>query len=284
MLNMKPELPPLLALPLLLLGLAACSSPSQPPGSGDALTEPLTVPDAGIVVARVDDIEIRQSWLEALARGRGLDLADSKQRARALDELIEYAVLIGAARRHPELAAGEVRAEIELNALAGRANAILGRLGAVGEPDEASLRREYDEQSAINGDLEYKVAHLLFAEQALASEAGGRLAVAQNQEFSTIQAEYRDRAQQAVELGWIKLGQVPEAFAEALRGLRPGQTTIEPVQTPYGWHVIHLRETRPFQAPSFEQVREGIRRMLVARSTRELVDALKTESRIDIIP
>lgn len=267
-----------------LLMLAACMAqpPTPAPEASDALALPLTVPDAGAVVARVGGVGIRQAWLDAMARGRGLDLADPQQRARALDELIEYAVLVAAAREHADLAAVDVRAEIELNALAGRANAVLGRLGAASEPDEASMRREYDQQSAINGNLEYKVAHLLFLDQALAAEAGAKLSA--DKDFSAVQNQYRERAQQAIELGWIKLGQVPEPFAAALRELEPGLATPQPVQTQYGWHVIHLYQTRPFQPPGFEQVREGIRRMLVARSTRAVVEGLKAQADIEILP
>lgn len=268
-------------LPVLALAipLAACS-PQRPSPQPDALTAPLPLADGQEVVARVDGVAITQSLLDAMARGRGLDLSDPAQRTRALDELVEYAVLVGAARRDDSIADAAARADVELNALAGRANAVMGRLGARNDPDDAALRAEYDQQNQVNGPHEYQVAHLLFAEEEPALAAAG--AVLTGTPFAQVQAQYQGQARQAIDLGWVKLGQLPEEFAAALRDMTPGQTSTVPVQTPYGWHVIHLTAQREFTPPPFEQVREGIRRMLVSRAMRAEVDALKSRARIDI--
>lgn len=270
---------------LIATGLLACGQHRDTAlvasAAEDDPSTPLSVPDAGDVVARVNGVEIRQAWLEAIARGRALDLSDPGQRERALDELVEYTVLVSSARDRADLADTRTRADIELNALAGRANALLARLGAAHEPDEAALRAEYEKQKQINGTLEYEVSHLLLPEQGRAVEIA--LAVERGQDFDVAKAQYSQQAKQAVDLGWIKLGQVPDPFAAALRGLAPGQTTAEPVQTQYGWHVIHLRATRSFQPPDFEQVREGIRRMLLANGTRAAVESLKEQARVEIV-
>jgi peptidyl-prolyl cis-trans isomerase C len=270
-----------LPLPFALL-LAACGAPAPGPAAPDAgVSAPLSVPEPGPVVARVDGLPLHQSLLDAIARGRNLDLADPAQRQRALDELVEYAVLVSAARSQPELAGTEFRADIELNALAARANAVLARVGAIADPDEAALRAEYEQQRAVNGELEHAVTHLLFDDEAPAIEAAGQ--VLAGQDFPAVQQAFKARAKQATDLGWIKLGQVPPEFARAVSTLQPGQTTPVPVQTSYGWHVIHVRETRPLTMPPFEQVREGIRRMLVANASRAALIGLKDRARIEIV-
>jgi peptidyl-prolyl cis-trans isomerase C len=268
--------------PLTALLLAACGGSAPGPAAPDAsVSAPLAVPEPGPVVATVDGLPLHQSLLDAIARGRNLDLADPAQRQRALDELVEYAVLVSAARTQPELATTEVRSEIELNALAGRANAVLARVGAIADPDEAALRAEYEQQRAVNGELEYAVTHLLFEDEAPALEAAGQ--VLSGQGFDAVQQAFKDRAKQATDLGWIKLGQVPPEFARSVSGLQAGQTTPVPVQTSYGWHVIHVRETRPLTVPPFEQVREGIRRMLVANASRAAVVGLKERATIELV-
>lgn len=266
---------------LIALSLAACSGgdPAAPAQAG-GFASPLPVPDDGAVVARVNGVAIHQVWLDAIARGRNLDLADPAQRMRALDELVEYAVLVDAARHPSGVTAGAVPSEIELNALSARASGIMARIGAASEPDEAALHAEYDAQKALNGDREFDVSHLLFADEAVAREAAGE---AREQTFADVQAGYKDRARQSVDLGWIKLGQVPPEFAAALAKLEVGATTTAPVQTSYGWHVIHLRADRPFTLPPFEEVREGIRRMLVSQATRAAVDSLKEKSQVEIV-
>ncbi|MCK9488905.1 MAG: peptidylprolyl isomerase [Xanthomonadales bacterium] len=264
------------------LVLGACSpAAEQAPVASTQTTPatPLPMDGAGSeAVARVQGVEISRAWLEAMARARNLSLDDPEQRGRALDELVEYLLLVEHTRRSPELDSADARADIELNALAARASAILANLNR--DPDEAALRAEYDQQAQINGDREFHVAHMLFteAEPALAASQ----AVHAGQAFDEAMTGWRDQAQQAVDLGWVKLGQLPPEFAAVLPGLEAGQTAAEPVQTAYGWHVIHVQASRPFQPVPYEQVREGIRRMLVAQQGREIIESLKAQATIEV--
>lgn len=274
---------PLYPLPAiaLLLVLAGCrAGPADAPAAGDGPAAPLAIGGQAEVVARVDGVAIDRRWLEALARGRRADLSDPAQHAQLLDELVEYVVLVEAGRRDPALADPALRAEIELNALSARANAVMARIAAVEDPGEAALREEYENQRSVNGALEYQVSHLLFGEEAVAREAAAALAA--GQPFAVLRVGFADRARQPVELGWLKLGQLPEGLAAVLRDLPPGSTAAEPVQSPYGWHLVHLEATRPFEPPPFEQVREGIRRMVIAQASRARVDALKAAARIEL--
>lgn len=261
------------------LALAACSPATGPSPAVPTPATPLPFDLAGDVpVARVQGVEISRAWLEAMARARNLDLDDPEQRGRALDELVEYLVLVEHTRHNPQPESAATIADIELNALAARASAILAHLNQ--EPDEAALRAEYDEQAQINGDREFQVAHLLFTEAGPAQAASD--AIHGGQEFDAVLAGWRDQAQQAVDLGWVKLGQLPPEFAAQLRDMDAGQSAPAPVQTAYGWHVIHVRDTRPFSPAPYEQVREGIRRMLVAQQGRSLIESLKAQATIEV--
>lgn len=263
------------------LGLAACSTP-QAPTNADAsaqLIAPLANLDAGPVVARVQGITISQASLEALARARRVDLSNSEHRNRVLDELIGYAVLIDSARQGDQALSAEVRADIELNALAMRANAIAANLAA--EPDEAALRVEYDRQVQLNGDHEYELAHLLFDDEAFATEAA--LAVSSGESFEQVMTGFRDKAKQAVDLGWVKLGQLPPEFAAAVNSLSDGQTTAQPVKTAYGFHIVRRKASRPLTVPDYDKVREGIRRMLAAQHADAAMEALRDKARIEIV-
>ena len=272
-----------LALPgFAALTLNGCADQSATSVPAETFASPLALSEAGAIVARVDGMPIHEAWLKAVAAGRNLDLNDPAQRSRAIDELVEYATLIKAGGNRPELADDAMRAQIEMNAIVARANAIMAQMGAVEEPDEATLRAEYDEQMQLNGELEYDVSHMLFTNEAVAKEAATD-AVKQGGNFAAARSAFKEHARQAEDLGWIKLGQVPAEFAAALRTLQPGQTTAAPVQTSYGWHVIHLRGTRPFTPPPFEQVREGIRRMIIAKANRAAIEALKSQAQVEIV-
>ena len=50
------------------------------------------------------------------------------------------------------------------------------------------------------------------------------------------------------DLGWFTTARMVKPFGDAVKGLKKGDFTAEPVQTQYGWHIIKLRirATRPF--------------------------------------
>jgi peptidyl-prolyl cis-trans isomerase C len=53
-------------------------------------------------------------------------------------------------------------------------------------------------------------------------------------------------------------------FSDALVALEKGQTTQQPVQSQFGWHVIRLEDVRSPAAPNFDEVKERVD-MLVKR-------------------
>ena len=57
------------------------------------------------------------------------------------------------------------------------------------------------------------------------------------------------------ELGWFTTSRMVKPFADAVKNLKKGEVTPEPVQTQYGWHVIQLEDTRDATPPPFDQVK-----------------------------
>ena len=57
------------------------------------------------------------------------------------------------------------------------------------------------------------------------------------------------------DLGWFTTSRMVKPFADAVKGLKKGEITPEPVQTQYGWHVIQLEDTRDVTPPPFDQVK-----------------------------
>jgi peptidyl-prolyl cis-trans isomerase C len=69
-------------------------------------------------------------------------------------------------------------------------------------------------------------------------------------------------------MGRFSRGQLPPELERAAFSLAPGKIS-EPVQTPYGFHVLRLDERQPSRQPTLEESREEIR----ARLRREKTDA-----------
>jgi peptidyl-prolyl cis-trans isomerase C len=64
-------------------------------------------------------------------------------------------------------------------------------------------------------------------------------------------------------------------FADALKGLKKGETTTEPVQTQFGWHIIRLVDTRDAPPPPFEQVKEQVKGRVLEKKWEAYLDGFK---------
>jgi peptidyl-prolyl cis-trans isomerase SurA len=117
------------------------------------------------------------------------------------------------------------------------------------------------------GDTEYRLSHILVVvpEQATPDqiEAKRRRAeealkqIREGVDFGQVAAGYSDAsdALQGGSLGWRAAARMPTAFAEPVRGLKPGETSGV-LRSASGFHIVKLQETRDRNAPTVvEQTR-----------------------------
>jgi peptidyl-prolyl cis-trans isomerase C len=145
---------------------------------------------------------------------------------------------------------------------------------------EQQLREYYQQEATRAGPVEYHIAHILFADEAAATAAARRV-VEPGADFDALMTEYAGAgALQARDLGWGNLAQMPEAFPEILQQLEDGQAAPVAVQSAYGWHVLRRIESRPFSPPTFDEVKDGARSLLIERAVGERVRALRAAARV----
>ena len=77
------------------------------------------------------------------------------------------------------------------------------------------------------------------------------------------------------DLGFFGEGQMVPAFSKAAFAMKPGETTKEPVQTQFGWHVIKVDDRRTTQPPKLEEVAQELRQTV----SREIGTAYLQELR-----
>lgn len=104
---------------------------------------------------------------------------------------------------------------------------------------------------------EYNAAHILVdseekATQLLAELHGGADFAALAKEHSSDGA-----AANGGSLGWFGPGMMVKPFEDVVVTMKAGDYA-GPVQTQFGWHLIHLIETRQASAPEFDTVRDEI--------------------------
>ena len=82
------------------------------------------------------------------------------------------------------------------------------------------------------------------------------------------------------DLGFISRDQVVPEFAEAAFALDAGETSTEPVQTQFGWHVIDVVERRNVE-PSYDETAPQLRQELAREIVTALVEDLRGGAEIE---
>jgi hypothetical protein len=88
-------------------------------------------------------------------------------------------------------------------------------------------------------------------------------------------------AQKGGELGWFGPRDVDPKIIQAISLLKKGEVTPAPVQTQYGWHVIQLEDTRDRPAPAFDDVKERLTQIVVAKKFKTHSDEMLKTAKID---
>lgn len=228
---------------------------------------------------KVNGHEIPEALVQAYARKRGWEVRDPGQREQVYDQLSELLAVAMEAEKKGLLAEESVRADLELERLNRLSGLMIER--NVAPVTEEELRAAFDKELATTGSEEYQIAHILLdsgerAQQILAALAAGS-------SFDELLAAQAGQAgvRDAKDLGWVRRTQLPPALADVVAGLAPGTWSPQPVATEFGFHVALLRAKRPFNAPPYEQVREGIRSALMRQRALELGQSIKKQAKIE---
>jgi peptidyl-prolyl cis-trans isomerase C len=266
-------------LPLVLIVtalLAACGGSGGPERSLDVAL--VGAPD-GPLVASVNGEPITEPVLNVFARARGLDPADPAQRKQALDSLVDNVLLAQDGIASGLAARPEVQSELALVRMQQLSGRSLAEHRSKLEVTDAQVEAYYRQEAERAGDTQWRVEHILFAEQAPAQAAV--LRALDGTAFDQLMAEYAvGDALQARSLEWGNATQLPAELVVALRQLEDGQVAPVPIQTPHGWHVVRRADSRPFAPPPLEQLREGARAQLLERAMAEHVAALRARATI----
>lgn len=82
------------------------------------------------------------------------------------------------------------------------------------------------------------------------------------------------------DLGWFTHDQMVTPFADAAFALQPGETSSAPVQSDFGWHVIHVDDRRMQAQPTLDEIRPQLQQELTEQVVRDRVDALRAAADI----
>lgn len=233
-------------------------------------------------LAEVDGITLTLGELIAIRRQlpeQYQSLPDEVLFDGIVDQLIDQMLLAAAGQK----AGLDQRPAVALNLLNQRravvADAYLKRevaLRATPEAVEALYKERYVDAPPQE---EIHAGHILVATEEKAAElkalldAGG--------DFAALAAEHGTdgTASRGGDLGWfVRADMVPE-FADAAYAMEAG-TISDPVQTPFGWHIIKLDERRERPAPALEEVRDTLLGEVIQQAQLAILEETRGQATI----
>ena len=269
---------PLCAASLAALALLAACNKQQadaPTPAAPASPPVLVVNGAAITRAEYD------IYLKNLLQGKQQELT-SDQKTQVLDELISLQLLAAQAEKDGLQNDPDTQAQLQLLHTRVLADAESQKYIKSQQPSDSELHAEYDAAVAGMERTEYKARHILVAskeqaEQVIKKLKGG----AKFEDLAKTLSTDNGSKNNGGDLGWFNTARMVKPFGDAVKTLKKGEVTPEPVQTQYGWHVIQLEDTRDATPPPFEQVKPQITNNLIRKKLQAYVTDLKKGATID---
>ena len=236
-----------------------------------AETSPSAEPEAGRVVARVDQVEITygdfKRRLESLQQERGPILPE--RRGDVLHGMVQEQILL-----HGAVAEGlEQNPAVKVRLEEARRQVLIGELLKhkvleVARVTDEEIRKMYDDNKPRFNSETVVARHILVKEQAEAEAILQELKGGKDfAELAKAKSVDTGSADKGGDLGPIRHGQtVPEFDEEAFR-LKEGELSAV-IKTEYGYHILkggaHATVTQPF-----DEVKDRIRQQLIQEKQQQ---------------
>jgi peptidyl-prolyl cis-trans isomerase C len=261
--------------------LAACGKTQQPaaPAAADK-SVPAAVPVAivnGTAISRTEyDI-----YVKGLLQGKQQELTP-EQKNQVLDEMISMELMAAQAEKDGLDKDLDTAAQLEVLRMRVLADAASQKIMKGQEPTDAQLHAEYEIAVASMDKTEYHARHILVASKDQAEQIIKKLKGGAKFE-ALAKAQSLDTGSKATggDLGWFTTSRMVKPFADAVKALKKGEITPEPVQTQYGWHVIQLEDTREAAPPPFDQVKAQLVNSVIRKKLQAYVEDLKKNAKIE---
>ena len=269
------------AFPLVALILvAACARMGTSSNSTPATTTPADKP-----VATVNGVTISRDMYDYYVRntaGKATTELTADQRTQLLDNLVRGEIVAQEAEKQGLDKAGDTRSMLALSRLQ-----VLEQAGAEHflqdkKPTDAELQAEYRQQIDAMPKTQYHARHILVASQGEAQQILDQLKKgAKFEDLAKKDSIDPGSKNQGGDLGWFSPSNMVKPFADAVTGLQKGQTSQQPVQTQYGYHVIQLLDTRETPVPPFDQVKDRVTQLVQQKKFRAYQDDLLKTAKVD---
>ncbi len=242
----------------------------------------VTAMAAGNAFVTVNGVAVSQSMADVfMAEQKAQGAPDSAELRKAVrEELIRRELLVQEAKKAGLDKKPDIAAQADAARQAFFIRAYVQDYVKKNPISNDLLKAEYDKIKTQMGSTEYKSAHILVASEDEAK------AVIENLKKG---AKFAELAKQSIDpgskenggdLGWASATNFVKPFSEALTALAKGKYTEAPVKSDFGYHVIMLEDTRPLNAPTFEEIKPRLLQQAQSQQITKMVDDLRAKAKI----
>ncbi len=144
---------------------------------------------------------------------------------------------------------------------------------------EDVLKKEYDAIKAGLGDKEFRASHILVEKKEEAEAIIKQLQTgAKFADLAKASSKDPGSKENGGDLDWAVPSNYVKPFADAMIALEKGKYTPQPVQSPFGFHVIKLDDVREAKAPPYDEVKPQLAQRLQGKILEDHVLELRTKA------
>lgn len=218
-------------------------------------------------------------YVANVARQSGREVP-AEQKTQLLDQFIGMHLAADAAEKAGVPKQPKVEDQLSLARLNVIVDAGLNKYLEEHPVTDAELKPEYDAQVAAM-PREYHARHILVEDKATAETITKDLKGGADFAKLAEQKSKDSSGKTGGDLGWFTLDTMVKPFADAVVALQPGQTTEQPVQSQFGWHVIRLEESRAPAPPAFDEVKDRVKMLVQRKRLQTYLDDLRKTAKIE---
>jgi len=145
------------------------------------------------------------------------------------------------------------------------------------------IKSTYDERVAKLASKEYNARHILLKKEDEAKAVIKEIAGGADFEKVAKEKSTGPSATNGGSLGWFKAQTMVPAFANAVKEMKKGDVSKEPVKTQFGFHVIKLEDSRDAKLPTLESLKPQLERVLAQKKMLAYMDEQKKSADIKMM-
>lgn len=241
--------------------------------------------DVKNVLALVNGTEITSDQIEQLPGvNANIDFAalEDDKKAQIIVGLINRQLVLEQARKEGFDRSGPIVNAVNDMAETYIVKQYLVKVAAGTDLSEEALVAYYEDNFLDQPD-QYEIAHILLATEDEANGVLGSLREGAGfSELAKTKSKDKVSAEKGGDLGWFTSADMLPAFYKTVSGLSRGEISSRPTKTQFGWHIVKLNGKRETAPQPLDQVKQGIRQVLIEEEIADYLDNLRKSATIEI--